>query len=285
MFYMKEVRVLLSEAARQRCGSALGKLEQNLRQEGIECRAEEQRYPSGKNSEGILWVTDLAEAAERLTAEGCAVLAYLHEGNRQESFAMCRYLCESLEETDAAWLERVYRRCKGLPWEILRTRHCLVRETTVADVEDFYRIYREPSVTEYMDRLYENPEEERAYARDYIEQVYGFYQFGIWTVEERESGEVIGRAGICYREGYEEPELGFVIGVPWQGRGYATEVCREILRYAYEEFGFERVLAFVQPENLASMRVCDKLGMEKLGEVIQEGRRYEVKIFTWQVTE
>jgi RimJ/RimL family protein N-acetyltransferase len=80
-----------------------------------------------------------------------------------------------------------------------------------------------------MEPLYEEVDEERAYARDYIEKVYAFYDFGIWTVVEKTSGEVIGRAGICYREGYEDPELGFMIGVPWQGKGLATEVCRAVL--------------------------------------------------------
>lgn len=260
MFYLKEVRLVLSEAGCRESG-ADACLKADLAAD-----------------EGVLWITDMAEAAEELAARGCAVLAYLHQDNRQENFAMCRYACESLTEgMDAVYLDRVYRRCKGIPWDILRTARCLVRETTVADVESFYRIYSEPSITKYMEGLHEDPEEERARARSYIDRVYGFYDFGIWTVVERESGEVIGRAGICYREGYETPELGFVIGAPWQGRGYATEVCRGILEYAYGELGMTEILAFVQPGNPASLHVCDKLGMEDLGRVELQGQEYIVR--------
>lgn len=274
MFYLKEVRMVLSQAGWS--GDGLKDCIHGIEENGIKCRVDEFSEGDCIVSEGTLWITDMADVADKLVARGCAVLAYLHKDNRQENFAKCQYACEGLsEETDAVYLDRVYRRCKGLPWDILRTAHCLVRETTVADVDEFYRIYSEPSITEYMDRLYENPEEERAYAQDYIDQVYRFYNFGIWTVVERESGEVIGRAGICYREGYETPELGFVIGVPWQGRGYATEVCQGILEYAYEELGMREILAFVQPGNLASIHVCDKLEMEFREEVVQGGKRYK----------
>lgn len=238
-----------------------------------------------KDSDAALWITDSARQGRRLLAEGKAVLIRLHEGNRDQDFSPFRYACDNLTEPDMDYLESIYRRFRGIPWDILETEHCLVRETTVADVEDFYRIYSNPSITKYMEALYENPEEERAYARDYIDKVYAFYGFGIWTVlekpgnKETEAGvglRVIGRAGICYREGYEDPELGFMISAERQGHGYATEVCRAIVRYGHEELGFERILAFVQPDNKASMRVCDKLGMTKLGQVSLQGVQYEI---------
>lgn len=280
MFYLREVRTVLSEAGRRESGDGLMDFIHGIEENSIKYSVDEFTEAGCIVSGGTLWITDMADIAEKLVARGCAVLAYLHQDNRQENFAMCQYACESLsEETDAVYLDRVYRRCKGLPWDILGTAHCLVRETTVADVEDFYRIYSEPSITEYMDRLYEDPEEERAYAQDYIDQVYCFYNFGIWTVVERESGEVIGRAGICCREGYETPELGFVIGVPWQGRGYATEVCQGILEYAGEELGMTEVLAFVQPGNLASIHVCDKLSMGYLERVELQGQEYIVRVW------
>ena len=150
----------------------------------------------------------------------------------------------------------------------------------MADVDAFYEIYKEPAITRYMEPLYEEVDEERAYARDYIEKAYAFYDFGIWTVVEKTSGEVIGRAGIYYREGYEDPELGFMIGVPWQGRGLATEVCRAVLAYAETELGFTRVLAFVQPDNMASRRVCRKLGMHKETRVCVQGQDYA--LYVWE---
>lgn len=241
-----------------------------------------------ENKEATLWITDSAVQGRKLLAEGKAVLIWIHEGNRSQDFSAFRYACDNPAELDRDYLEGVYRRFQGIPWDILKTERCLVRETTVADVDEFYRIYSEPAITEFMEPLYEDPERERDYARDYIDKVYGFYGFGIWTVlakketcetvvqaedePEKDNGfEVIGRAGICYREGYEDPEIGFIIATDKQGMGYATEVCRAIMQYGHEELGFERILAFVQPGNKASLRVCEKLGMCRLDRTLLKG--------------
>lgn len=216
------------------------------------------------DSEHALYITDNRDIAYTLTSQNCAVLACLNDNNRSEDFGFCSYACENPEFLDIRYFERVYRRIKGIPWDIVETDRCIVRETTVKDVDSFYKIYSEPSVSRYMEPLYEDPNEERAYAQDYIDQVYSYYEFGIWTVTDKVSGEVIGRAGICYREGYSDPELGFVIASERQGNGLATEVCKAILDYAQTEFGFEKVIAFVMNDNLSSVRVCEKLGMHAL---------------------
>jgi len=96
---------------------------------------------------------------------------------------------------------------------ILETDRCLVRETTVEDVEEFYRIYREPSITYYMEDLFPDPAEEREYVRNYIREIYGFYGYGLWTVLCKEKNEVIGRAGLSWRQGFDVPELGFVMKI------------------------------------------------------------------------
>ncbi|MDE7359050.1 MAG: GNAT family N-acetyltransferase [Lachnospiraceae bacterium] len=149
-----------------------------------------------------------------------------------------------------------------------------MRETTVEDVDCFYRIYAEPSITKYMENLFADRDEEVAYTKDYIEKVYAFYGYGMWTVLDKEGGGVIGRAGISWREGYDLPELGFVFGVPWQGRGYAYEVCSAILAYARKELLMERVQALVQPGNERSLRLCEKLGFAVSGESEVDGKRH-----------
>lgn len=276
MFYLKQVIVLPLNTVQEprteeKTGTGQGPQTGQTAEEAPE---------KGDVSEGgVLYITDDSRTARRLLDEGRAVLVYLHAGNRQEDFGFCKYACEDPGELDMQYLERVYRRYRGIPWEILETERCLVRETTVEDVDDFYRIYKAPSITEYMEPLYADPEEERAYARDYIDQVYAFYHFGIWTVVEKASGEIIGRAGICFREGFDDPELGFVIAVDRQGRGLATEVCRAVLQYGFQELGFDRIHAFVQPDNLASLRVCDKLGMENLGRVELQGQEYVARVW------
>lgn len=227
-----------------------------------------------EGTEKRLYVTDDLCTASGLKEQGEAVLIYLHEGNADKDFSSFLYAVEEPEELDPEYAGQAYRRLKGLPWTILETDRCIIRETTVEDVDAFYQIYSHPDITKYMEDLYPETEREKQYVREYIEKIYGFYGFGVWTVLEKKSGDVIGRAGFSYREGYDVPELGFIIGVPWQRKGYAEEVCRGILKYGRENLGFEQVQALVETENEPSLRLCDKLGFCAVEELIMGGRSY-----------
>lgn len=213
-----------------------------------------------ENEDGALWITDQGQRAQELLRQGQPVLAWLHEDNREQDFSGVRYACEDIGELDGDYLEKVYRRYAGIPWDILTTERCHVRETGAEDLDAFYEIYAEPSVTRYTEGLYPERAQEEAWLKDYTENMYYFYNYGVWTICHKATGQVIGRAGFSNREGYEDPELGFVIGVPWQRQGYATEVCRALLRYGREELGFERVQMLVMPENRVSIRLAEKLG-------------------------
>ncbi len=227
-----------------------------------------------EGAEAVLYVTDEGEAAEKLRQEGKAVLIYLHPGNSGQDFSRFLFAVEDPEDLEPEYIERAYRRLKGMPWNILETDRCLIRETTPEDVDEFYHIYSDPAITRYMEGLYPDVEEEKAYVREYIEKVYTFFGFGVWTVVERQSGQIIGRAGISYREGFDDPELGFIIGVPWQHRGYAREVCEAILAYAWRVLEFAQVQALVEPGNVRSLELCGKLGFGQREELRLGDKEY-----------
>lgn len=219
-----------------------------------------------------LYVTDHGIVAQSLKEGGLAVLGYRHTQNESEGFAGIKYILESPEGTPAEYFERVFRRYAGLPWSILETEHCYVRESCEEDVEAFYDIYKAPEVTRYTEGLFEHAISEKAYIREYIEKVYAYFEFGVWTVILKESGEIIGRAGISTREGFDIPELGYVLGLPWQGKGLAKEVCEGIIKYAKDELEITRLQVLIQEGNEASVRLAQKLGFEKEDDLIIEGK-------------
>ena len=71
------------------------------------------------------------------------------------------YAVEDLEEIDAGYLEGIYRRLAGEPWEILRTKRLLVREQREEDLDSLYEIYAHPDMTAYLEGLAVDREEER----------------------------------------------------------------------------------------------------------------------------
>ncbi|MBR4085773.1 MAG: GNAT family N-acetyltransferase [Lachnospiraceae bacterium] len=221
-----------------------------------------------------LYVTDHNGVAQSLLEAGMAVLGYGHRQNKSEGFAGVKYILEAPEGTPAEYFERVFRRYSGLPWSILETERCYVRESCEEDVEAFYTIYKAPEVTRYTEGLYEHAVSERAYMREYIEKVYAYFEFGVWTVILKESGEIIGRAGISVREGFDMPELGYVLGLPWQGKGLAKEVCEGILKYAKEELEITQLQVLIQEENEASIGLAKRLGFCMTDKMDIEGKEH-----------
>lgn len=220
----------------------------------------------------FLILTDSPELACICRKLDMAVAAVLSDEERD--FPGIPYAVTDIGDLDETYLERIWQRYRKIPWKICETHRCIVRETVPEDVDSFYRIYRDKSITAYMEDLFQDREKERNYINEYIEKVYGFYGFGMWTVCLKETGGVIGRAGLSMREGFEEPELGYVIGKAWQRQGIAAEVCRAILAYGRDELGFEAVRALMHPENAASEHLCRKLGFACAGKTELEGTVY-----------
>lgn len=233
--------------------------------------------PCDNTEEETLYITDSESTYHVLRQQGKYVLPYRHEANCDADFAGALYVIEQIEEVGYETIDMAYRRLAGLPWEIMTTKRCIIRETTEEDVDSFYLIYAEEEITKYMENLYANRDEEIAYTRDYRDKVYGFYGYGMWTVLTKE-GTVIGRAGISWREGFDLPELGFVIGVPWQRQGYAYEVCSAILSYAREELGMTQIQALVMLGNAKSEALCRKLGFQYTEEIIVGGQLYALML-------
>ena len=232
----------------------------------------------GINPAEALIITDEPGTARKMFGDGYYVVILYHEHNGHLKFPPVKYGVEDVFMLEYQSYEEVYKRLAGLPWDILETDRLKVRESTVEDVDEFYRIYKEPSITLYMENLYTEREAELAYMRAYIDQIYGFYGYGLWTVILKKTGQVIGKAGLSVREGYEMPELGFVIDVEHQHQGYGYEVCTAILRYAKKELLFDEVQALVKKENLFSVRLLDKLGFVFMRDVIEKNTDYRLYV-------
>ena len=93
---------------------------------------------------------------------------------------------------------------------------------------------------------------------------------GRWSgvLVRRDTQESVGTAGLTWDTIPGEPgfELSWFVVPELQGRGFATEISRELLRFAFDELGAERVVVETHPDNPASNRVVEKLGFECLGE-------------------
>lgn len=219
-------------------------------------------YSLCKGEEGII-LTDDASFAGECSNRGIPYLFLLYEKNKQESLPSGTYCVENLVDVSYDYLDKVYRRAKGLPWNILTTDRLQIREITPEDVPRLYELYEEESITRYMEPLFPDQQQEIDYTKDYIKNVYHFYGYGMWLIILKESGEIIGRAGLEYKEGFEGLELGFMLGKDYQHKGYVYESCKAILDYACEELEQTSFRAIVHRNNEPSRHLCEKLGFQK----------------------
>lgn len=174
-----------------------------------------------------------------------------------------RYAVESLAELDIEYLERVRRRYNHIPWDIGETDRCLIRELSLADLPALYELYDKPGMTDSVEPLYDY-ETELEYQKAYIENMYDFYEYGMWLVFSKETGKLIGRAGL------EHNEMGYMIAPEFQNLGYATEVCRFIVDYARKNTDFEELYCRIDEKNVASVRLAKRLGFVRNGQIGNE---------------
>lgn len=174
-----------------------------------------------------------------------------------------RYAVESLAELDIEYLERVRRRYNHIPWDIGETDRCLIRELSLSDLPALYELYDKPGMTDFVEPLYDY-ETELEYQKAYIENMYGFYEYGMWLVFSKETGKLIGRAGL------EHNEMGYMIAPEFQNLGYATEVCRFIVDYARKNTDFEELYCRIDEKNVASVRLAKRLGFVRNGQIGNE---------------
>lgn len=84
--------------------------------------------------------------------------------------------------------------------------------------------------------------------------------FGLWAVEERDSGRLVGRVGLLEPAGWPGFELAYTIAPACWGRGYARESGAAALRYAREVLGRTGIISIIRPDNERSVRVATSLG-------------------------
>lgn len=191
-----------------------------------------------------------------------------------EQLYLADILVEGFEEIDLVFLTQVYQRKHNLPWTIGVTKRCRLREMTLQDLDDLYEIYQDPQIQRYVEALYEERSEEEAYTRSYIENMYRYYGYGMWIIEEIGSGRIIGRAGLelAQDEGETILEMGYLISKEYRNRGYAWEVCCFILSLAAELTGFGEINCFIEKENQSSVCLAKKLGFTLYHERVSQGK-------------
>ena len=91
----------------------------------------------------------------------------------------------------------------------------------------------------------------------------------VLAVELRDGGGMIGYVSLAVDAANRQGEVGFIFHPDHQGRGYATEAARALLRFAFERYDLHRVYGRLEPRNEGSARVLERLGMRREAHLVE----------------
>jgi [ribosomal protein S5]-alanine N-acetyltransferase len=136
--------------------------------------------------------------------------------------------------------------------------------------DDLYRLHLDPPIAEWWDVTWTREDAAQHAARFAA----GWEHDGVskWMAYDRETDSLVGRGGVTriWLDGANRFEIGWaVLGELW-GRGYATEIGRAGLTFAFDELGADEVVAFTEPHNTRSRAVMDRLGMTYQRDIVHD---------------
>lgn len=146
------------------------------------------------------------------------------------------------------------------------------------DVEFILELLNEPTFRKYIgDKGVRSAADARAYLRGVPLAHYERYGYGLYRVSTLDADTNAGICGLVKRDEFPEPDLGFAFLKAHWSNGYASESSRAVLAEARDSFGLRRILAMADEENIASLRVLEKLGFHYERRVTMPGETHEIR--------
>ena len=167
-----------------------------------------------------------------------------------------------------------------MPIPAIETPRLILRAFTEQDIDPLHRILSEPEALRYFPQTEPPSREqvERLIARQL--EHWEKYNYGWWAVTLPTDQELMGWCGLQFLPETDETEVGYLLGKTHWGQGFATEAAKASLQFGFGTLGFQTIVAIVHPENKASIRVIEKLGMSLVDRTVYFG----MEVFRYSTT-
>ena len=153
------------------------------------------------------------------------------------------------------------------------TPRLIIRRMTDDDQDDLYRLNSDPEVMKHIGNGTADTFDE---VKAGLERIKSYYHrhpgFGIWALETKKEKTFIGLCMLKYLNGTPEVEVGYRLLPGHWRRGYAMEAADALVRYGKDILGLKRIVATCYSENIPSVRIIEKLGLQFEREETYEGR-------------
>jgi len=163
---------------------------------------------------------------------------------------------------------------------LLETERLLLRQLTTEDATFMFELLNDPSfIRNIGDRNIRTIDDACAYIVNGPVKSYEKNGFGLYLVILKETNESIGICGLIRRESLEDVDIGYALLPKFWSKGYAVEAAQATKAYAKDVVGLKRLVAIVDPVNVGSIRVLEKIGLRYENMVQLSADDIELKLF------
>jgi RimJ/RimL family protein N-acetyltransferase len=146
---------------------------------------------------------------------------------------------------------------------ILETQRLLLRHLVMDDLEALFALYCDPEIRKYFPEGVLNLEETKEELEWHMNGHPKHPELGLWATIHKETGKFIGRCGLLpwTIDGQNEVEIAYLLDKNFWHQGLATEAAKGIMKYGFETLNLSRLICMIDPENIASQNVAQRIGM------------------------
>ena len=164
---------------------------------------------------------------------------------------------------------------------VLDTERLFLRHFHISDDDAIYGVFGDDEVMHFGEGV-QTREWVDTWLRTCLERYHRTWGFGPYAVVERTTQDVIGYCGLFYFpdvNGRPEVEIGYRLARSAWGQGFATEAAGAVRDYAFNNLGMKRLIAIIDPANIASIHVAEKIGMQYEQNVMFEGYSHLDRVY------
>ena len=163
---------------------------------------------------------------------------------------------------------------------VIETERSTLRKFSVEDAAFILELLNDDSfIRNIGDKGVRSDKDAAAYIKNGPIASYERFGFGLYAVELKETGELIGMSGLLKRDSLPDPDIGFAFLPRFWMKGYAFEAAEAVIKYGQNALGLKRVLAITLPENAGSIRVLEKIGLRFERMIRMSEDEPELKLF------
>ena len=224
--------------------------------------------------EECLVIEDSENGCRAAKAAGMTCMAYYNPDSGKQNLQTASVVVEGFEEIDAIFANKVYCHHHHLPALVCETERLLIKEMEERDIPRLMEICAQETSRDACEGIAKPLTEELEGFVDYRTYMYELCDMGYWCVIKKDTGEIIGRAGIepkYWDNRKTVVELGYVIDENFRHQGFAYEACKAILQVAGER-GAVYLHCRIKKDNQPSRQLARKLGFVKTDEHILQDR-------------